>query len=634
MRVIAVVACLFPILAPLALAPAASAQAPAATVPAAAAPATAAAPANDGPVTRSDGFSLLGQPKLPPDYPNLPYVNPTAPKGGTVTLSAIGNFDSFSPFIIRGTSAAGVDRVWDTLLYASADEASTAYGLLAKDVEMPADHKWVAFDLRTEAKFNDGTPVTAQDVAWTFRTLLEKGRPFYRLYYANVSEVTTEGTQRVVFHFKNADSREMPLILGEMPILPEHWWKGRDFTAPLTEPPLGSGPYRVGAFEFGRSVTYQRVPNWWAVAQPIGKGLNNFDTIRMEYFRDATVAMEAFKAGQVDFRQENIAKNWATAYDFPAVQRGLVKKRDVRHRLPTGMQGFAMNTRRAVFKDVRVREAMDDAFDFEWMNHNLFFDAYARTRSYFSNSELASTGVPQGPELALLEKYKDKLPPSLFTQPFQLPVTDGSGNNRPQLMHALGLLKEAGWTVKDRKLVDAQGQQMTFTILLEDPIFERVALPYKASLERLGISVNVRTVDPSEYQHLTDAFDYDMTITSFGESDSPGNEQRDYWTCAAAKEQGSSNIMGICDPVVDALVNDVVGAPDYEHLKLAARALDRVLLAGWYLVPNYHSQVFRIAYWDRFGIPDKPVRAGFVLNSWWIDTPHATATDAAKQAQP
>ena len=338
---------------------------------------------------------------------------------------------------------------------------------------------------------------------------------FIRAYYGDVTDVVAESPTRVVFHFKSTENRELPLILGEMPVLPEHWWKGRDFTKPLTDPPLGSGPYVVGKFELGRSITMDRVADYWAANLPTGRGVDNFDHITTEYFRDATVAMEAFKAGQIDYRAENVAKNWATAYDFPAMQKGLVKKEEIREHLPTGMQGFAMNTRRAIFQDPRVRHALNLAFDFEWMNKNIFYGAYTRTESYFSNSDLASSGLPSADELKLLEPFKANLPPELFTQEFKLPVTDGSGNNRAQLVQALALMKQAGWEVKDRKLVNAQGQQMAFTILLPDPTFERVALPYVQSLDKLGIAANVRTVDPSQYQHLTDDFDFDMTITVF-----------------------------------------------------------------------------------------------------------------------
>ncbi len=584
------------------------------------------------PVTRTHGISTVGTPALPADFPSFPWVNPDAPKGGEVALSEVGTFDSFNPFIVRGTPAGGVSRVFDTLLKPNADEASTAYGHLAATVELPADRSWVAFELRPEARFNDHSPVTAEDVAWTFDTLRTKGRPFYRQYYADVAEAVAESPTRVVFHFKTSKNRELPLIIGEMPVLPRHWWEGRDFTRPLTDPPLGSGPYRVGAFEFGRTLSLVRVADWWAANLPTGRGLNNFDTIRTEYFRDATVALEAFKAGQIDFREENIAKQWATAYDFPALRKGLVRKEEIRHHLPTGMQGFVMNTRRPLFRDSRVRQALAIVFDFEWANANLFYGAYTRTDSYFSNSEFASSGLPQGDELGLLEPFRDKLPPGLFTEAFKLPVTDGSGNNREQLRQALVLLKQAGWEVKDRKLVDAGGQPFSFEILLDQPAFERVALPYVQSLARLGIEAHVRTVDPAQFQKLSDAYDFDMTVTVFGESDSPGNEQTGYWTCGAASQEGGDNLAGVCDPVVDALVDKVVNAPDRPALLAATHALDRVLLWGWYVVPHWHTQVIRAAWWDRFARPAQPVRTGIVFDDWWLDRARAEATDAARRA--
>ena len=603
--------------------------------------------ADDGSVTRSNAIAILAKPALPPDFPYFPYVNPNAPKGGEVTLSSVGTYDSFNPFILRGTSTRGmvspwvilpggsgsgssVGHVWESLLTSSADEISTGYGHLAATIELPADKMWVGFELRPEAKFSDGTPVTADDVAWTFRTLLEQGRPSFRIQMADVKDVAVEGPRRVVFHFKSNENRELPLILGGLPVLPKHFFDGRDFSKPLTDPPIGSGPYRIDSFELGRSVTYARRPDWWAVNQPTGKGTNNFDRVHIEYFRDATVAMEAFKAGQIDLRSENISKNWATAYDFPAVDRGLVIKRDFKHHLPTGMQGYAMNTRRAVFANPLVRQAMAETFDFEWANKNLFYGNYTRTQSYFSNSDLASSGIPQGDELKLLEPYRKELPPALFTEPFKLPVTDGSGNNREQLRHALDLLQKAGWSVKERQLVDQNGEQMSFTILLDEPSLERVALPYVQLLQKLGIDARVRTVDPAQYQHLTDDFDFDMIMMIFPESDIPGNELRDYFTCAAAKAQGSYNVPGICDPAVDALVERIVTAQDRETLAIAARALDRMLLWRWYLVPNWDSRTFHIAYWDRFGYPDKPIREGFNFDTWWVDPAKAAAVEAAK----
>ncbi len=607
-----------------------------------------AAHADDASVTRSSAIAILAKPALPPDFPYFPYVNPNAPKGGEVALSVVGTFDNFNPFILRGSSAMGltgsfvilpggsgsgstVGHVWESLLTSSADEADAGYGHLAQTIEIPADKMWVAFDLRPEAKFSDGTPVTAEDVAWTYNTLIEKGRPSFKIQMADVKDVEVDGPRRVVFHFKSNENRELPLILGGLPVLPKHFFEGRDFTKPLTDPPIGSGPYRIAKFELGRSITFERRPDWWAANMPTGKGTNNFDRVRIEYFRDSTVAMEAFKAGQIDLRSENISKNWATAYDFPAVTRGLVIKKEFIHQLPTGIQGYAMNTRRPVFANPLVRQAMDEVFDFEWENKNLFYGAYKRTNSYFANSPLASSGIPQGDELKLLEPYRKDLPPALFTEPFKLPVTDASGNNRDQMRHALELLKQAGWTIQDRKLVNKDGEQMAFTILLDDPSLERPTLPYAQLLQKLGIDVKVRTVDPAQYQHLTDDFDYDMLMMIYPEGDLPGNELRDYFTCASAKAQGSFNVPGICQPAVDALVEKVINAQDREALTTAARALDRVLLWSWYLVPNWHSQDFHIAYWNRFGYPDKPIREGFDFDTWWVDPAKAAALEAAKQ---
>ncbi|MBV9654522.1 MAG: ABC transporter substrate-binding protein [Acetobacteraceae bacterium] len=587
--------------------------------------------ATPGGAVRTHGLSMLGEPALPPDFAHFPYANPNAPKGGEVALSAVGTFDSFNPYIIRGTAPADIGRIYDALLIASADEAATTYGHLAEVIEIPEDRMWVAFELRPKARFHDGKPVTAEDVVWTFNTLRELGRPFYRQYYADVESVTAENPRRAVFRFKSNNNRELPQILGEMAILPKHWWQGRDFTQPLTEPPLGSGPYRVGHFEFGRTMTFRRVPDWWAADLPTGRGFNNFDVMRTEYFRDATVALEAFKAGQIDFRQENVAKDWATGYGFPAVQKGLVKREEVRHRLPTGMQGFAMNARRPTFKDPRVRQALAWSYDFEWANKNLFYDSYTRTTSYFSNSDLASGGLPIGDELALLEPFRDTLPPSLFTEEFKLPVTDGSGSNREQLTRALALLKEAGWEVKKRQLVNAAGTPMSFEILLNQPAFERVSLPYVQNLARLGITARVRTVDPAQYQRLMDSFDFDMTVAVFGESESPGNEQVGYWSCDSAGAEGSDNLMGVCSKATDALVDRVINAGSREQLLAATHALDRVLLWSWHIVPHWHLQSLRLAYWDRFARVPQPIRAGLAFETWWIDPKLSAATDAARR---
>ena len=576
------------------------------------------------------GLGLLGPLQLPADFTHFPDANPDAPKGGSVSLATVGSFDSLNPFIVRGSPAIGVGRIWESLLIPNPDEPVAEYAHLAQSVDVAADHRSVTFVIRPEARFNDGTPVLASDVVWSFNTLREKGRPLYRTYWGDVADVQATDARTVVFHFKTADNHELPEILGEVPILPEHWWKGRDFTAPLSDPPVGSGPYQVDRVDFGNTIVYKHAPNWWAANLPTGRGLNNFDTIRYVYFRDATVAFEAFKAGQVDFRQENSAKNWATSYDFPAIDKGLVKKEALPVHLPTGMQAFAMNTRRAVFADPRTRQAMDEVFDFQWMNKNLFYGLYTRTESYFSNSEYAASGVPQGAELALLEPFRDKLPPDLFTTPFALPVTDGSGNNREGLRRALDLLKQAGWTVKDRKLVNAAGQQMSFEILLSDAAFERIGLPYVQWLSRLGIDAHIRTVDPAQYQKRMDDLDFDMAVAQVPESESLGNEQVDYWTCGSANQPGTVNYAGVCNPAVDAMVSKIVGAGNHADLVTASHALDRVLLWNWYMVPQWHLEQAWVAYWNRFGHPATPARAGLDFAAWWVDPALAAQTDAAR----
>ncbi|MBW4022286.1 MAG: ABC transporter substrate-binding protein [Proteobacteria bacterium] len=573
------------------------------------------------------GVGVIAPPALPPGFQSFPYVNLNAPKGGAVTFSEIGGFDSFNPFIIRGTPAAGANYIWDTLMRQSDDEAAVAYGLLAESVALAPDNRSVTFTLRGHAKFSDGSPVLASDVVWTFQTLCTKGQPFYQQYYAAVSSAEARGDRQVVFHLRAGAPREMPLILGALTVMPQAWWKGRDFTAPLIDAPLGSGPYKVEASALNRSVSYSRRADYWGADLPVCRGFYNFDRITYEYFGDPAVAFQAFKAGDIDFRNENIAKNWATGYDFPAVKKGLVDKQIFADSLPTGMQGFGMNTRRAVFKDPRVRQAMAWAYDFQWANKVLFYGSYQRTLSYFSNSPLACSGTPSGAELALLEPFRAELPPELFTKPFTLPVNDGSGNNRPALIAALHMLEQAGWTVQNRQMKNAAGEPLKFEILLNDPSFERVTLPYAQDLKRLGVDVSVRVTDPSEYQQRMDNFDFDMTVVLFPESDVPGDEQRDYWGSAAAKLTGSNNLTGVASPVVDALVDKVINASDMAELLAATHALDRVLLWGWYVVPQWHLGAYRLAFWNVFGYPKVPMRAGFDIDTWWIDETLARATD-------
>ena len=598
---------------------------------------------------KTPGLTILGTPALPPDFPHFPYVNPDAPKGGEVVFGQVGSFDGFNPYILSGNAALGMGErwqpgvggtasgtagghVWETLLTGSADEVATGYGHLAETIEPAADGLSIAFTIRPEARFNDGTPVTAEDVVWTFNTLLEKGRPSIKVAYADVRDAVAESPSRVVFRFNTKENRELPLLVGGIPVLPKHWWATRDFTKPLTEPPLGSGPYRVASFQLGRTVTYARNENWWARDMPTGRGAFNFDRVRIEYFRDPTVLFQAFKAGQIDWRQENISKQWATGYDFPAVDRGLVRKEAIPHKLPVGIQGWVFNTRREQFRDRRVREALGQVYDFEWLNKNLFFDVYTRTTSYFGNTANESQGLPGPDELALLEPLKPQLDPAIFTEPFVLPKTDASGNNRDGLRRALALLKEAGWSIKDRKLTSPEGKPMAFTLLLSDPSLERVALPYQQWLQRLGIDVSVRTVDSAQYERLTDEFDFDVTTMIYPGSDLPGNELRNEFSCIGAKTRGSANLAGICDPALDSLIDTAINAQDRASLSAAGRAIDRVLLRGWYLVPQYHDNAFKVADWRRFGRPGIPIRDGFVLDDWWIDKAVAAQTDAARKA--
>ena len=582
---------------------------------------------------RTHALSLLGEPALPRDFPHWPWVNPEAPKGGEIALTALGSFDIFYPFILRGTPAVGSGLLYDTLLVESEDEPSTEYAHLAEAIEVHADRKGVSFTLNAAARWHDGRPVTAEDVRWSFETLRSHGRPFYRAYWGDVESVAAEDARRVTFRFRSDENRELALILGQMQVLPKHWWEGRDFARPLLEPPLGSGPYRLERFEAGRSVTWRRVEDYWARDLNTRRGTNNFDRIRYEYFRDATVAFEAFKAGQVDFRTENIARDWSIGYDFPAVRRGLVQRDTIRHERPSGMQGFAMNLRRPLFQDARVREALVQLFDYEWLNANIFFGLYARTTSYFSNSELASSGLPTGRELEILQRFRGQVPERVFTEEFRLPVTDGSGNNREGLRRAIALMQQAGWTLRERRLVNAQGARFEFEILLNSPSFERVALPYVQWLQRLGIEARVRTVDPAQYQVRMDNFDFDMTVDVIGQSLSPGNEQRDFFTCAKARENGSQNIAGICAPAIDALVELVITAPDREDLVHRTRALDRVLLHNHFLIPNWHNRAFWIAFWDRFGRPPRNPRYGLGFPSdWWVDAAKERALQDARRS--
>ena len=567
------------------------------------------------------GIAMHGELKYPENFSHFDYVNPDAPKGGTLRMSVVANgFDSFNPFVIRGVAAAGVSTyVYDTLLESSADEPFSEYGLIAGSVEVPEDRSYVIFNLREQARFQDGEPITAEDVEFSYRILTTEGHPFYRNYYADVSKVTVENSHRIRFDFGATENRELPLILGQMPVMPAHYWADRKFEGNGLDVPVGSGPYRIDSYEAGRSVTYERVDDYWAEDLGIRKGRFNFDRIKYEYYNDDTVALESFKAGNFDLRVETSAKNWATAYTGRGFDNGEITKEAVEHHRPSGMQGFVFNTRKAVFKDPKVRRALAYAFDFEWANRNLFFDQYTRTDSYFENSDLASSGLPSGRELEILEAFRDQLNPAVFTETYTPPTTGDGTSMRDNLRTAMQLLQQAGYSVRDGKMVHAEtGKPLAFEVLLFQKSFERVVLPFRQNLERLGIDVSVRLVDSNQYVQRVRDFDFDMITQVLPQSDSPGNEQREYWHSSNVDVSGSRNYMGVSDPVVDRLVEMVIQAPDRDELVYRVRALDRVLLHGHYVIPHWHLTRDRVAYWNKLQRPEVTPKNGIDLNNWWV----------------
>ncbi len=580
-------------------------------------------------ISVSHGIAMHGEPKYDDGFSHFDFVNPQAPKGGELRLASQGTFDSFHAYIPKGNPAATGSV--ETLLTSSADEPFTEYGLIAETIEYPEDRSWVIFNLRPEARWHDGAPITVDDVAWSFETLTTMGPPSYRFYYGGVESAEVLGERRIKFTFSEKNNRELPLIVGQLPILPKHYWQGRDFQKTTLDPPLGSGPYRIAGFEAGRYYVQERVKDYWGRDLPVNVGMHNFDRIRVDFYRDDTAIRLALKSGVVDFRSENQAKAWALDFNVPSVKKGWLRKELIRNQRPTGMQGFVMNSRRPVFSDAKVREALAYAFDFEWTNKNLFFSQYTRTESYFSNSELASRGLPEGEELEILEAYRGRMPERVFTSPFRAPATDGSGWTRENLRTAFALLEEAGWEVRDMKLVDTgSGEQMSFEILLVSPAFERIVLPFTRNLRRLGIDVSVRLVDQTQYINRLRSFDYDMFIFTWGQSESPGNEQRNFWSSAAADNPSSRNFAGIRDPVVDELVELVISAPSRESLVARTRALDRVLLSGFYVIPNWHIRSDRVLYWDKFSRPSRPVRDGVMVQRWWFDAERAARLERAK----
>ena len=563
-------------------------------------------------------LTLYGEkPKYPPGFAHFEYVNPDAPKGGTLRQAGFGSFDSLNPFINKGVAADDIGLVYDTLTTNSLDEPFTVYGLLAEKIEKGPNNEWVRFYLRPEARFHDGEPVEAEDVVFSFETLISKGAPHYRGYYADVEKAVIESPRRIRFDFKHAGNRELPLILGQLPVLPKHWWEGKDFATGSMEVPLGSGPYRIERAEAGRSVRYARVEDYWGKDLAVNRGFYNFDHINIDYYRDNTVALQAFKAGHFDYWLETSAKNWATAYDIAAVKDGRIIKEDIANHNPQGMQGFIFNTRRDRLQDARVREALGLLFDFEWTNRQLFNGAYTRTTSYFDNSELASSGLPSKQELSILEPLRGQIPDQVFEKPFELPQTNADGIIRAQQRRAYELLTSAGWKIENDQMVDAEGKPVKLEFLLVQADFERVLLPYKRNLASLGIELELRRVDVSQYINRLRSRDYDMIVSGFGQSSSPGNEQREYWHSASADNPGSRNYIGLKDPAIDVLVEKLIASDSRDELITRTRALDRVLLSGHYVIPNWHIKTWRVAYWSHLGHPEITPLYDVGLMTWW-----------------
>jgi microcin C transport system substrate-binding protein len=579
-------------------------------------------------------LSLFGEPRYAADFKHFDYVNPGAPQGGVVRQIAFGNFDNFNQVVsgVKGSLAMGTDLFTEALTSPALDEVSTEYGLLAEAVSYPDDRASVAYRLRANARWHDGKPVTPEDVIFSFDAF-KQNSPQLGAYYRHVTKAEKSGEREITFTFDAPGNRELPQIVGQLPVLPKHWWEGtdksgrkRDVTQTTLEPPLGSGPYRLKDFTPGRSIIYEKVADYWGKDLNVIIGTRNFQTIRYEYFRDSTVALEAFKGDQVDWRTENSAKNWATSYDFPAVRDKKVVLEEFPIRNFGVMQSFAFNIRRDKFKDARVRRAFNFVFDFEEMNRTIFFGQYKRISSYFEGSELASSGIPEGKELEILQSVKDKVPADLFSKPYTNPAGGSQQANRDNLREALVLFREAGYEIKDTKLVNTKtGEPLSVEFLADDPTTERFVLFYKPSLQRVGIDVNVRVVDSAQYENRLRQWDFDIIIASWGQSLSPGNEQRSFWSSQAADQPGSRNLIGIKNPAVDALIERLIFSKDRDDLVAATKALDRVLLWNFYVVPQWTYGKVRSARWDRFGRPATLPKYGLSAfpRIWWWDADKA-----------
>ena len=582
-------------------------------------------------LSESHGYAQFGTLKYPATFTHFDWVNPDAPKGGTLKVMAFGTFDTLNPYTFKGTSPVstpnflqyGVNELNETLMagtgqYApSGDEPTSSYGLIAQSVEYNEDRSWVVFNLRPEARFHDGKPITAYDVAFSYNLLLKEGHPQYRTNLQEVQRVDILGPKRIRFVFKRANNPLLILRLGELPVLPQHYWAKRDFKATTFEPPLGSGPYRITKVTPGRQLVFEHVKNWWGANLPVNRGKYNFDRVEVEFYRDSDVAFEAFKAREFDIYIEHQAKNWANGYNFPAVRRGDVVKAEIAHQIPTQTQGLFMNSRRATFEQTRVREALGLMFDFEWTNRTLFNGAYKRASSFYPNSEFSASGIPQGHEWLMLSPWRNQLPPELFSQAFALPQTDGRGIPRETMRQALGLLAESGWKLSGQRLLNSEGKPLRFEILLVNPNLERILQPYVENLASIGVEARLRTVDRAQYKQRLDQFDFDMILMTLDQTLSPGLEQWQYFHSSQANVKGSKNYAGVSSPLVDQLLERLLAAQNRDEQLSAGRALDRVLLWQHYIIPNWYLNYHRLAYRNRFAfVTTPPYTLG--LSAWWL----------------
>jgi microcin C transport system substrate-binding protein len=569
------------------------------------------------------GLSAFGDLAYPADFQHFNYVNPDAPRGGTFSLIGWGGvttFDSLNNYILKGDAAQGLELLFDTMMTRAADEPDAVYGLVASNAAIADDGMSVTFNLRPEARFSDGSPLTADDVVFSFVALKTKGHPIYAQSLADIVKAEALDRHTVRYTFKGSRVRDLPLTVAELPIFSKSYYATHDFAQTTLDPPLGSGPYVVGDVKQGRTISYKRDPNYWAKDLPVNRGRWNFNEIRFEYFRDRTAGMEAFKAGAYDFREEFTSKVWATEYDFPAIRDGKVKKEMLADETPSATQGFFLNTRREQLRDPLVRQALDLAFDFEWTNRNLFYSLYTRTQSYFENSRMKAEGEPSAAEKSLLEGLGQRVSPEVLGPAYLPAMTDGSGNNRDNLQEAGKLLDQAGWTMKNGARVNAQGEPLKLEILNFEPAFERVTMPFVKNLQVLGINASMRMVDPAQYQRRLKSFDFDITTERYQMRNTPSVELRSYFGSDAAKMDGSLNLAGINDPATDTLVERVIAAKNRDELETAARALDRVLRAGHYWVPHWYKASNSIAYWDKFSRPEtKPRFDRGILDTWWYD---------------